>query len=115
MKHLLAAAVALSTLVVVSGAEAPSPTPQLYRGEYFYNFESAAFTPEGSSEAWCVDSAKLKDAELPANANSGGASGTADVVVFGVLSAEGHYCNLGASKHFLDITKVVEIRNRKRR
>jgi len=115
MKGLLAAAVALSTLVAVAGTQVPSPTPQLYRGEYFYNFETAAFTPEGSSEAWCVSSAKLKDAELPADANSGGGSGTADIVVLGVLSAEGHYCNLGASKHFLDITKVVEIRNRKRR
>jgi len=115
MKRLLAAAVALSSLVIVAGAEAPSPAPQLYRGEYFYNFETAAFTPEGSSEAWCVNSARLKDAELPANANIGGTSGTADIVVLGVLSAEGHYCNLGASKHFLDITKVVEIRNRKRR
>jgi hypothetical protein len=115
MKRLLAAAVVASTLVVVAVADAPSSSPQLYRGEYFYNFETAAFTSEGSKEAWCVNSAKLKDAELPATADSGETSGTADVVVFGVLSAEGRYCNLGASKHFLDITKVVEIRNRKRR
>ncbi|HEU0068800.1 MAG TPA: hypothetical protein VFQ26_05990 [Nitrospiraceae bacterium] len=115
MKRLLAATVALAALVVVTGTAAPSPTSQQYRGEYFYNFETAAFTPEGSSEAWCVDSGKLKDAELPADAKSGGAGGTADVVIIGVLSAEGHYCNLGAYKHFLDISKVVEIRNRKKR
>jgi len=71
MKRLLAAVVVVSTLIVIAGAEAPSPTPQLYRGEYFYNFETAAFTPEGSKEAWCVNSAKLKNAELPANAGSG--------------------------------------------
>jgi hypothetical protein len=115
MKRLLAATIAFSTLVVFAGADAPSAGPKQYRGEYFYNFETAAFTPEGSSEAWCVNSAKLKDAELPADASGPGVSGTADVVVLGVLSPQGHYCNLGASKHFLDITEVVEIRNRKRR
>jgi hypothetical protein len=115
MKRLLAATIAFSTLVAFAGAEAPTSAPKQYRGEYFYNFETAAFTPEGSGEAWCVNSAKLKDAELPADANGGGVSGTADIVVLGVLSAPGHYCNLGASKHFLDITKVIEIRNRKRR
>lgn len=115
MKRSLAATIALSTLCVVAGADAPSPVPKQYRGEYFYNFETAAFTPEGSSEAWCVNSAKLKDAELPSDSNGGGVSGTADVVVLGVLSPEGHYCNLGASKHFLDITNVIEIRNRKKR
>jgi hypothetical protein len=115
MKRLLAAAVVVSTLVVVAGAEAPSSTPQLYRGAYFYNFETAAFTLEGSEEAWCVNSAKLKDAELPVTADGGRVAGTADVVVLGVLSPEGHYCNLGASKHFLDITQVVEIRNQKMR
>jgi len=115
MKRLIAATVVLSALAVTAGTKVPSATPQQYRGEYFYNFETASFTPEGSSEAWCVNSAKLKDAELPNDASGGGPSGTADIVVQGVLSAEGHYCNLGAFKHFLDITKVVEIRNRKRR
>jgi hypothetical protein len=114
MKRLLTVTIALSTLVVFAGADAPSPTPKQYQGEYFYNFETAAFTPEGASEAWCVNSAKLKDAELPADAD-GKVSGTADIVILGVLSAQGHYCNLGASKHFLAITKVIEIRNRKRR
>jgi hypothetical protein len=115
VKRLLAVTIALSTLVAFAGTEAPSPAPRQYRGEYFYNFETASFTPEGSSEAWCVNSAQLKDAELPADANGGGVSGTADIVVLGVLSAQGHYCNLGASKHFLDITEVIEIRNRKKR
>ena len=115
MKRLLASAIAFSTLVVFAGAEAPSPVHKQYRGEYFYNFETASFTPEGSSEAWCINSAKLKDAELPADASGGRVPGTADIVVLGVLRPQGHYCNLGASKYFLDITKVIEIRNRKRR
>ena len=35
-------------LVAVSGC-ATSPVPvDVYRGEYFYNFETAAFTPEGN-------------------------------------------------------------------
>jgi hypothetical protein len=30
-------------------------------------------------------------------------------------NAKSHYCNLGASKYFLDIAGVVEISNRTRR
>ena len=101
-------------LVAVSGC-ATSPVPvDVYRGEYFYNFETAAFTPEGSTERWCVNSAKLKEAELPAKGSPGGPWGTADIVVRGTLSPEGNYCNLGAYKRFLEITEVVSISNRRR-
>lgn len=88
---------------------------KIYRGEYFYNFETASFTPQGSTESWCVDSSKLKQAELPPDGTPGGPWGTADIVVRGVLSEKGSYCNLGAYKYFLDITDVLEIHNRKRR
>ena len=87
------------------------PGPQTYQGEYFYNFETAAFTPVGSKEAWCVNSAKLKAAMLPGAESSGGSQGTAFVVVRGVLSKKGHYCNLGAYKHILDVVEVLEIRD----
>ncbi len=94
---------------------ASTPAPgDVYRGEYFYNFETAAFTPEGSSERWCVNSVKLKDAEVPANGSPGGAWGTADVVLRGTLSPEGNYCNLGAYKRFLEITEVISISNKRR-
>ncbi|WP_454832684.1 hypothetical protein [Pseudoxanthomonas wuyuanensis] len=101
-------------LVAVTGC-ASTPVPgNVYRGEYFYNFETAAFTPDGSSEPWCVNSAKLKDAEVPANGSPGGPWGTADIVVRGTLSPEGNYCNLGAYKRFLEITEVISISNKRR-
>ena len=99
---------------LISGCATVTPQVQIYRGKYFYNFESAALTPEGASQPWCVNSAKLKDAELPADGAPGGPWGTADIVVRGVLSPEGSYCNLGAYKHFLEITEVIEISNRQR-
>ena len=102
-------------IFMIAGCASVTPKNSVYRGEYFYNFESTSFTPEGGSESWCVDSAKLKDAELPADGTSEGPWGTAQVVVRGVLSPKGKYCNLGAYKHFLDITEVIDISNRQRR
>jgi uncharacterized protein YceK len=102
-------------IVIISGCVSIVPKSAIYRGEYFYNFESAYFTPEGSSESWCVNSAKLKDAELPTEKTSEDTWGTAQVVVRGLLSRQGKYCNLGAYKHFLEITEIIDISNRKRR
>jgi len=81
---------------------------QIYKGSYFYNFESSSFTPAGSHETWCVNSVELAQAQLPS-----AQSGTADVVVQGSLSPKGHYCNLGASKHVLKVYKVVSVANLK--
>ena|SRR5258708_4895336 len=102
-------------VAAVPGGRSAEPGAQIYRGVYFYNFETADFTPDGASEAWCVNSAKLKEAELPPDGSPGGPWGTAHIVVRGVLSKLGHYCNLGASKHFLDIKEVLEVRDKKRR
>jgi hypothetical protein len=99
---------------MISGCSGVVPKSSIYHGEYFYNFESASFTPEGSSESWCVNSAKFKDAELPSDGAPEGASGTAKVIVRGMLSPPGKYCNLGAYKHFLEITEVIDISNRRR-
>lgn len=55
-------------------------SPQIYRGSYFYNFESSSFTPAGSDETWCVDSAEMVKAQLPS-----AQSGTAEVIVQGSL------------------------------
>jgi len=101
--------------VMIASCASVAPKSSIYRGEYFYNFESASFTPDGSSEPWCVNSAKLKDAELPSDGTPERAWGTAQVVVRGVLSPRGKYCNLGAYKHFLEITDVIDISNRQRR
>ena len=104
----------LLCLVALTGCVSTSVSGDIYRGEYFYNFETAAFTPAGSAERWCVNSAQLKDAEVPANGSPGGAWGTADIVVRGTLSPEGSYCNLGAYKRFLDISEVISISNKRR-
>lgn len=101
--------------VMIAGCASVAPKSSIYRGKYFYNFESASFTPDGSSESWCVNSAKLKDAELPSGDAPEGAWGTAQVVIRGVLSPRGKYCNLGAYKHFLEITEVIDISGRQRR
>jgi hypothetical protein len=95
-------------------ASTQPPVGEVYHGEYFYNFETAAFTPQGRSERWRVNSAKLKDAEVPANGSPGGPWGTAEIVVRGTLSPEGSYCNLGAYKRFLEITEVISITNKRR-
>ena len=88
-------------------ASCASPKPgQIYRGSYFQNFESSAFTQEGSSEPWCVNAAEM----VKAQPNSRGSS-TADVVVRGELSPEGNYCNLGAYKHMLKVYEVLEVSN----
>lgn len=101
--------------VAISGCVDLAPKSSIYSGEYFYNFENASFTSEGGSESWCVNSSKLKDAELPSNGAPEGAWGTAQIVVRGVLSPRGRYCHLGSYKHFLEITEVIDVSNRQRR
>ena len=100
--------------VIISSCATVTPQGDVYRGKYFYNFETAAFTPAGASRPWCVNSAKLKAAELPADGSHGGPWGTAEIVVRGVLSPKGRYCNLGAYEYVLEITEVIEISNRQR-
>ncbi|MGB4859158.1 MAG: hypothetical protein WBP11_07480 [Dokdonella sp.] len=107
--------VCVAVVSSLSGCASGRSTDQLYRGEYFYNFESAAFSADRESQPWCVDPEKLIDAELPDDGTAAGPWGTAHVVVRGVLSEEGRYCNLGVTKRFLDITEVLEISNRQRK
>jgi hypothetical protein len=103
----LAIGLLLSANLLLAGCATHSQR-QIYKGSYFYNFESSSFTPAGSGEAWCVNSAEMVQAQLPS-----AQSGTADVVVQGSLSPKGHYCNLGASKHMLKVYKVVSVANLK--
>jgi hypothetical protein len=77
-----------------------------YRGEYFHNFETSAFTPDGSSDAWCVNAVEMKKAQVP-----GSKFGKAKVVIRGTLSPEGKYCNMGAYKHILKVHTVLEVKN----
>ena len=94
---------------------ASTNSSRTYAGEYFYNFESSSFTPNGTSKPWCVDATKLKEAELPASDNTAGPWGTAQIVVRGTLSPKGSYCNLGSYERFLEITEIVSISNKKER
>ena len=104
MKILVSLLLVLS-LACASCVSAPKPG-EIYKGTYFHNFESSAFTPAGSDEPWCVSSAEMSKAIVP-----GSHSGTADVVLRGELSPKGNYCNLGGYKYVLKVHEVMEVSN----
>ena len=81
----------------------------IYRGVYFYNFETAYLTPEDSTECWATKG-NMSAAEIP-NPKRQPSSGTADVVVRGTLSSVGHYGKLGACTRLLTVLDVIEARN----
>jgi hypothetical protein len=99
----------IAVVLLISGCVKPRPD-QIYRGTYFYNFESSSFTPEGTNESWCL-SGDMSKAELPAKGPSG-PWGTAHVVVHGKLSTPGHYCNMGASKYVLTVYNVIDVKDK---
>jgi len=99
----------IAAALLISGCVRPR-ADQIYRGTYFYNFESSSFTPEGTNESWCL-SGDMTSAELPPKGQSG-PWGTAYVVVRGNLSPPGHYCNMGASKYVLTVHDVVEVKDK---
>jgi hypothetical protein len=102
------------TIAFVSAcASTPQKDPQ-YSGEYFYNFENSYLTPDGKDEAWCINSALMSPAKLPAE-NSGGPWGRAHVVVRGKLGPEGSFGGLGACKRVLEVTELVEATNKRGR
>lgn len=109
MKYLAYAVLVVSALLV-SGFSA-SQQGKVYSGTYFYNFETSAFTPDGASETWCLNG-DMSKAELAAQ-DGNGAWGTAHVVVRGVLSSPGHYCNLGASKYVLKVYEVLDVKDKR--
>lgn len=84
-----------------------------YSGEYFYNFENAIFSPDGTQEDWCLDGVSMKKAELPTN-DARGAGGTSHVVLRGKLGPRGSYGGLGRCKHVLTVKEIVEITNMRR-
>ena len=104
MKHL---AIWMSfACALLSACATTRRSENVYKGEYFHNFETSAFTPAGSKDSWCVNAGEMVKAQVP-----GSHSGTAYVVVRGELSPAGHYCNLGAYKHILKVYEVVEVSN----
>jgi len=104
---------AIGALLLLGGCTVAKPAQpdKVYSGTYFYNFESSSFTPDGTSEAWCLRG-NVEQAELLANGASA-PSGRAHVVVRGVLSPPGHYCNLGASTHILTVSQILEVSDKR--
>ena len=112
MKLFLPIAVATAALLCGGCTTAThSAQGKVYSGIYFYNFETSSFTPDGSQERWCL-SGEMEQAMLPAE-SANGPEGTAHVVVRGVLSPPGHYCNLGASKYVLTVDQVLEVSDKR--
>ena len=107
-----ALALALSLLTASVWASPESKDP-VFKGTYFYNFENSFLTPEGKDEAWCIDS-DMSKAMLPA-ASREEPWGTSYVVVRGKLGPEGSFGGLGRCKRVLQITEILEVKNKRRR
>ena len=105
----------LATLAVtlIAAPASASPGPITYRGEYFYNFENAYFTAEGSKECWVLKG-DMSKAELPSPDKSH-PWGTSTVVLRGTLGPRGKFGNLGACTHTITVIEVVEVSNMRRR
>ena len=94
---------------LVAACAATRAKDPIYKGEYFYNFESSYLTPEGEHEAWCVDPGVMGRAMLPA-VDANGPWGRSRVVVRGKLGPSGSYGGLGRCKHVLIVTDIVEVK-----
>ena len=100
-------------LVTGSGCASPAPKDPVFRGEYFYNFENSYLTPDGKNEAWCINS-DMSKAMLPADSR-GGRWGTTYVVVRGKLGPEGSFGGMGRCKRVLEVTEILEVKNKRGR
>jgi uncharacterized protein YceK len=94
----------IALLFSLTGCASVGTKVDTYSGEYFYNFEYAYLTPDGSNEQWCLKG-DMSRAELPAK----GAEGTTHVTVQGILGPRGSYGNLGVCKRILTVTKLVNV------
>ena len=105
----------LILLVAALSACSTAPTKDpLYTGLYFYNFENSHLTPDGKTEAWCINAGTMREAMLPAT-QPGGPWGTARVTVRGKLGPEGSYGGLGRCKRVLEVTEIVEVSDKRGR
>jgi hypothetical protein len=101
----------LVVLLVAIGACTTHPDPDpTYGGEYFYNFESSYFTPDGKSQEWCIDAGTMRQAMLPAK-DANGRWGTSHIEVRGKLGPEGKYGALGRCSRILVVTELVTVSN----
>ena len=83
--------------------------PTVIRGEYFYNFENAALTPDGKTECWEVRG-DMSAAELLGDHPSG-PWGRSKVEVVGTLSAPGEFGNMGTCTRLLTVTEVLSVQH----
>jgi uncharacterized protein YceK len=97
---------AIALLFSLTGCASVGAKVDTYSGEYFYNFEYAYLTPDGSNEQWCLKG-DMSQAELPEK----GAEGTSHVTIQGTLGPRGSYGNLGICKRILTVTKLVNVTN----
>lgn len=108
MKISVLATTALS--IALTACASVAAKDAVYRGEYFYNFENAVFTPDGKNEDWCIKGSSMAQAELSATDPSG-PWGTSHVVLRGKLGPRGTYGGLGRCKHELVVTEILEVTN----
>lgn len=103
----------LLAALIASQARAAEPVPQVYSGHYFYNFENAALTVNGSTECWVARGDMSKAEVVPKDGKS--PWGEADVVLRGALGPAGRFGNVGACTHVLSVIEIIEVRNKKGR
>ena len=105
---------ALVLCVSVAGCSTGVAKDPIYSGEYFYNFENSHLTPDGKDEAWCINAGVMSQAMLPAT-DVNGQWGTSRVTVRGKLGPEGSYGGLGRCKRVLDVTEIIEVKDKRGR
>lgn len=91
----------------------PASKDSVFRGIYFYNFENSVFTPDGKDESWCIDS-DMSKAMLPPDKH-GAQWGTAYVIVRGKLGPEGKFGSMGMCRRMLEVTEILEVKDKRRR
>ena len=107
MKTLVTCVVA--SLFMACAVRAAEQEPATFSGEYFYNFENAVFTPDGTDERWAVRG-DMSQAELSATHPSG-RWGRSSVVLRGVVGPKGRFGNLGSCSREIHVLEILEVRD----
>jgi hypothetical protein len=97
---------------MISVVHAADEAPATFSGEYFYNFENAVFTLNGSAECWAVKG-DMSKAELPATHPSG-PWGWTTVVLRAVVGPKGRFGNLGSCSRTIEVIEVLKVSNMRR-
>ena len=101
-------------VAVLTGACTSIPTSLhpvvTYRGYFVYHSLGVDFSPDGSSENWCLIGAlgDLPSRPAPGD-NQAFAQSKSHIVVQGRLSSPGHYGYLGSCSRELQVVRVMEV------